>query len=961
MPPGLDRRGPNAGHIRLEPALRDDIVTGLERMPGSPHAWPRSGPGNGTTRDEPMADIFISYKAERRPAVEYLAQVLRNYGYTVWFDYELLSGARFAPQIDREIRAAGAVIVLWCSLSVESHWVQEEADLARELGNILPARLDFASLPMGHRTVDFVNLASWDGNPRTGEALDRLLDQAALKVGREPAPNRKGLIDLEYQWRLHQRTLIAFPLDPGGARIDRERASQGASQGIASPRGAPMSTEPPRAPSGEADQRYRSAEESGDFAARFSVRDVKARAIRGTSIPPVAMRRPHSFTHHGITVSDPWAWLRDPGLLDVTDKDVLAYIDAENAYFAGIMKPLKPLSDELFAEMKGRIKEDDESVPQRDGDWLYWNEFEKGTGHRRWWRKRVDGGTDELLLDEAVLAAGKDYFRLGSINVSPDGRWLAYSVDDDGYEREKIRIKDLRNGTLLPETITDMGFGLVWTSDSAGFLYAHIDESWRSDGVRWHKLGQPAASDVEIFHEANAEFRVSVGKTRSRKWLIISTDDDRTSEVHLLPADDPSKPLSCVSPRQAGRKYKVDEHDGTLFIHTNDVDPNFRLAIARVDSPGEWQELIGASTQFYMTRVTCFADFFVVEGREDGLDQIEVYRYQGGAPRRITFPEESYVAKLDGNPEYAVDTVRLGYESMVRPRTVYDYDVASGKLTTLKVQEIPSGYDVSRYCTERLRIAARDGTSVPVSIVYPRGFPRTGSGKLCLYGFGAYGMASPPDFSTYRMSFLDRGMAFAIAHIRGGDELGVQWYHEGKLEKRTNTFNDFVDVAKGLIDLGYTSAGNIAALGRGAGAEVIGVALNSDPDLWGVAVADKPFVDVLNTMLDESLPLTPGEWPEWGNPITDPGAFELIRSYSPYDNVTSQNYPPIYISNNLHNPRVTYWEAVKWAAKLRATKTDRNLLLLRIDVDDRKAGRWSGLKEGADETAFVLWQLGLAG
>lgn len=680
--------------------------------------------------------------------------------------------------------------------------------------------------------------------------------------------------------------------------------------------------------------------------------------------PPVAATRPHCYSAHGVTIEDPWAWLRDPGYPEVTDRQVLAYLEGENAYYEAVMAPLKPLADRLFKEMRGRIKEDDSTVPQKDGDWLYWTDFEKGGEYRRWWRKPAAGGDDQLILDEPALAAGKEYFNLGAIAASPDGRWLAYATDDNGSERFTIRVKDLESGELLPDTIHDMLSEIVWTADSKGFLYAVANAQWRTDNARWHRLGQPVEADVELYREADEGYRVSVGETQSRKYLVISTGDHVTSEVYLLPADDPAAPLLCVSPRKTGREYDVDEHDGTLFIHTNDTDPQFRLVTAPIESPGEWTERIGPSKHFYMTGIDCFAGFFIVEGREEGLDQIELHRYDPAiAPVRLVFPEASYVAGLGDNPEYDVDKLRLGYESMVTPGTVYDYDVATGGLTTLKVQEIPSGYDGSRYRTERLRIAARDGTEVPVSIVYPRDFPRDGSGKLYLYAYGAYGIAIPPGFSTSRMSFLDRGMAFAIAHIRGGDDLGQQWQLDGKLTKRTNTFNDFVDVARGLIERGFTSAGNIAIAGRSAGGELMGAVVNSDPELWGAVVADVPFVDVLATMLDESLPLTPGEWPEWGNPVEDKAAFELIRSYSPYDNVRPQAYPPLFISGGLNDPRVTYWEPAKWAAKLRATKTDGNVLLLKTNMGaghGGKSGRWESLKEAAEEMAFVLWQLGVA-
>lgn len=681
--------------------------------------------------------------------------------------------------------------------------------------------------------------------------------------------------------------------------------------------------------------------------------------------PPVAATRPHSFTRHGITIEDPWAWLRDPGYPDVTDRQVLAYLEAENAYFDAVMAPLKPLSETLFQEMRGRIKEDEASVPQKDGDWLYWTDHEVGAEYARWWRKPVAGGDDQLILDETALAAGKEYFRLGEISVSPDGRWLAYAYDDNGSERFEVRVKDLTTGELLPDTISGMLSEIVWTADSKGFLYGLANENWRTDNARWHKLGEPVEQDIELFREKDEGYRVAVGETQSRKWLTIATGDHVTSEVWLLPADNPAAMPICVAPRQPGREYDVDEHDGTLFIHTNDTDTNWRLVTAPISAPGEWTERIAPSRHFYMTGVTCFADFFIVEGREDGLDQIELHRYDASVPpTRLKFPEASYVAGLGDNPEYAVTKLRLGYESMVTPGTVQDYDVATGTLETLKVQEIPSGYDGSKYRTERLTITARDGTAVPVSIVYPKDFPRDGTGKLYLYAYGAYGHAIPPGFSTSRMSFLDRGMAFAIAHIRGGDDLGQHWYHEGKLEKRTNTFNDFVDVAKGLIDLGYTAPGKIAIAGRSAGGELMGAVVNSDPELWGAVIADVPFVDVLNTMLDESLPLTPGEWPEWGNPIEDKAAFELIRSYSPYDNVRAQAYPPMLISGGLNDPRVTYWEPAKWAARLRATKTDDNILLLKTNMGaghGGKSGRWESLREYADEMAFVLWQLGVEG
>ncbi|GGA45372.1 S9 family peptidase [Sphingomonas psychrolutea] len=681
--------------------------------------------------------------------------------------------------------------------------------------------------------------------------------------------------------------------------------------------------------------------------------------------PPIAETRPHSFTAHGITIHDPYAWLKDPNYPEVGDTDVLAYLAAENGYFESVMAPLKGLTDRLYAEMKGRIKEDDASVPQKDGDWLYWTSFETGGEYRKWWRRPVAGGADALILDETALAEGKEYFRLGAFSVSNDGRLLAYAIDDNGSERFEVRVKDLATGAHLPDVIPGMLSEIVWTADDKGFLYGLANEQWRTDNARLHWLGAPIADDVELFKEADEGFRVGVSETSDRQWIVLASGDHVTSEIYLLPANDPLATPLCVSPRQVGREYDVDMHGDTLFIHTNDTDPNFRLCTADISAPGDWVEKIGPSRHFYMTGIDCFKDFFIVDGREDGLDQIEIHRYDSAiAPQRIVFPEASYDAGLGNNPEYDMSVLRLGYESMVTPGTEYDYDVATGGLTTLKVQEIPSGYDAAKYRTERLKITARDGTEVPVSIVYPADFPKDGSRPLYLYAYGAYGYAIPPGFSTGRLSLLDRGFAYAIAHIRGGDDLGQQWYLDGKLEKRANTFNDFVDVAKGLVADGWTSAGKIAIAGRSAGGELMGAVVNSDPELWGAVIADVPFVDVLNTMMDAELPLTPGEWPEWGNPIEDKAAFELIRGYSPYDNVRAQGYPPMFISGGLNDPRVTYWEPAKWAAKLRATKTDDNVLLLKTNMGaghGGKSGRFESLREAAEEHAFVLWQLGVEG
>ncbi len=680
-----------------------------------------------------------------------------------------------------------------------------------------------------------------------------------------------------------------------------------------------------------------------------------------TLTPPIAATRPHEVTHHNVTLDDPWAWLRDPGYPDVSDPDVLAYLEEENAYFRAHMDARADRVEALFTEMRGRIKEADSSVPQKDGDWLYWIEYEDGAEYKKWYRRPVAGGDAQLILDEGALAEGKDYFRLGAMAISPDGHLMAWSFDDNGSERFEARIRNLTTGEDLPDIIPDTLSALVWCENGSSIAYGRANDQWRTDNARLHRLGTDSANDIELFHEDDEGFRVSVGLSANEKWLVIATGDHETGETRLVLATTPTAPPLLISPRQKGREYDVDERDGVLYVLTNDDHPNFRVATAPLDDPANWTTLIAGSDDFYITDLSLFRDFYVVEGRRDGLDQIEIRYYDDPARiEPIAFPETSYEAGLGDNPEWAMDTLRLSYESMVTPGTTLDYHVATGARTVLKVQEIPSGYDASLYDTSRLMIPARDGTLVPVSLVWRRDTKLDGSAPLHLYGYGAYGIAITPGFSTTRLSLVDRGFVYAIAHIRGGDDLGRQWYLDGKLEKRTNSFTDFVDVARGLIDRGYTKSGQISISGGSAGGELMGAVINSDPELFGAVVAHVPFVDVLNTMLDASLPLTPGEWPEWGNPIEDAAAFDQIASYSPYDNVHAQAYPPMLVTAGLNDPRVTYWEPAKWVARLRAHKTDENVLLLKTNMGaghGGKSGRFDSLRETAEEMAFILWQL----
>lgn len=680
--------------------------------------------------------------------------------------------------------------------------------------------------------------------------------------------------------------------------------------------------------------------------------------------PPQAERRPHTATHHGVTLDDPYAWLKDVNYPKVETAEILAHLAAENGHFEAWMEPHRPLVDTLFGEMRARLKEDDASVPVRDGDWLYWWAFETGGQYRRWFRRPVGGGDAALILNEPALAEGLEYFRLGGLAISPDGARLAYAIDDNGSERFGLKVRDLSTGADIADVNGETMGSPVWSADSASLAYVEVNAEWRPWRVRLHWLGG-AGEDGVLYEEPDASFFVGAARTQDRAWLAITAADHVTSEVRLVPTADLAAPPVLVGPRVTGRMYDLDAGGDMLFVRVNDTHINFRVATAPVSAPIEWTEAVAGSDAVYIRDLTVFRDQLALTERVDGLDQLRlIARGEGtsvlGAEHRVAFPEASYTAGLGENPEYAPDALRLHYQSMVTPPTVFDYDVEARTLTTRKVQEIPSGYDASAYVTERLMLPARDGTPIPVSLLRRRDAP---PGKLHLYGYGAYGLAIPPGFSTSRLSLVDRGVAFAIAHIRGGDDLGYGWHLAGKLEKRANTYTDFVDAARGLAAAGYAAEGDISASGGSAGGNLMGVVVNTDPALWRAIVAHVPFVDMLNTMLDASLPLTPIEWPEWGDPITDQTAFARISSFSPYENVRAQAYPPMLATAGLNDPRVTYWEPAKWIARLRATRTNAAPLLLKTNMGaghGGKSGRFESLRETAEEYAFVLAAFGLA-
>lgn len=694
--------------------------------------------------------------------------------------------------------------------------------------------------------------------------------------------------------------------------------------------------------------------------------------------PPVAKIVPSHRTYHGKTLTDDYFWLKDQGYPKVDDRQVLDYLNSENAYFEAAFCSFRGLENKVFAELRARVQEDDASVPFRDGQWFYHWRFAEGGQYRTWYRQptadhlRPTGkeGDAEIILDLPALAHGLEFFKLGGWSVSPDGKLLAYAVDTDGSERFTIKIRDLHSGKELVDAIPQTVGEPVWAANSSTLLYLEVSEQWRPYRVRAHALGQDRSQDAILYEEKDTAFFVSLHKTTSGQLLVINSGDHVTNEVRILAADTPLAQPTLIASRQTKLEYYVGHQPaatgpGTLYIRTNDRHKNFRVVKAPVASPSpeQWQEVIGGSDDVYIRGIHTFRDFFVVEEGVKGLDQIRIRAYTG-EEHHVPFPELAYAVSLGPNTELASDHLRLHYQSMVTPGTVYDYHLADRTLERRKVVKLPSGYQAEDYHTERLMAPARDGKQIPVSIVYRKGFRKDGRAPLHLYSYGAYGNSTPPSFSSNRLSLLDRGFAYAIAHIRGGDEMGYHWYEEGKLFQRTNTFHDFVDVAKFLVRQGYVSAGRISASGGSAGGELMGAVVNDAPQLWAAVVAHVPFVDVLNTMLDKDLPLTPIEWPEWGNPITSEEAYDYILSYSPYDQVKAQDYPPMMITAGLNDPRVTYWEPAKWVAKLRALKTDSNLLLLKTNMGAGhagKSGRFKRLRETAEEYAFILRAFGVEG
>ena len=688
--------------------------------------------------------------------------------------------------------------------------------------------------------------------------------------------------------------------------------------------------------------------------------------------PPVAPRRPHSFTRHGITVTDDYAWLkdakwqevlRDPGVLD---PDIRAYLEDENVYTDSLLGHTAPLQKTLVREMRGRIKEDDSSVPSPDGPFAYFRRFREGGQHELFGRMPRAGGESRIVLDGDELAKSHDYFKFGGSRHSHDHRLQAWSADTKGSEYFTIRVRDWETGEDLDDVVEETDGGVVWAADCRGFFYVKLDDNHRPMQVWRHRLGTKQADDTLVYEEQDSGWFTHLHESTSGRFCVIAGGDHETSEQRLIDLARPEAPPRLVAARQEGVQYSLADRGDELFILTNADDAiDFKIVTAPLAAPerGNWRDLIPYRPGIYIIDIDLYAGHLVRLERANALPAIVIRDLATTEEHAIAFDEAAYSLDAMGSYEFDTTNLRFSYSSMTTPSEVYDYDMASRTRTLRKRQEIPSGHDAADYVTTRIMARSQDGAEVPVSILHRRGLTLDGSAPLLLYGYGSYGMAMPASFSANRLSLVDRGFVYAIAHIRGGADKGWGWYLDGKREKKTNSFDDFAASARALIDAQYTSAKRIVGHGGSAGGMLMVAVANRAGELFAGIVAEVPFVDVLNTMLDDSLPLTPPEWPEWGNPIESEKDFRTILSYSPYDNVAAKDYPAILAMGGLTDPRVTYWEPAKWIARLRATMTGGGPVLLRTNMGaghGGASGRFDRLDEVAIVYAFALWAVGMA-
>ena len=690
------------------------------------------------------------------------------------------------------------------------------------------------------------------------------------------------------------------------------------------------------------------------------------------SQPPVAPRRPYSFTRHGIAVTDDYAWLKDANWQEVLrnpavlDPDIRKYLDEENVYTESLLGHTAALQKTLVREMRGRIKEDDSSVPSPDGPFAYFRRFREGGQHELFGRMRRDGGEGQIVLDGDALAKGHKYFKFGGSRHSYDHKLQAWSADTKGSEYFSIRVRDWATGTDLDDLVEETDGGVVWAADCRSFFYVKLDDNHRPMQVWRHRLGTKQADDTLVYEEQDAGWFTHLHESTSGRFCVIAGGDHETSEQRLIDLANPEAPPRLVAARQEGVQYSLADRGDELFILTNADDAiDFKIVTAPLASPERknWRDLIPHRTGLYIIDIDLYAGHLVRLERSHALPAIVIRDLATNEEHEISFEEAAYSLDTMGSYEFDTTNLRFAYSSMTTPSEVYDYDMVKRTRVLRKRQEIPSGHDAADYVTTRIMAKSHDGAEVPVSILYRRGLPLEGSAPLLLYGYGSYGMAMPASFNANRLSLVDRGFVYAIAHIRGGADKGWGWYLDGKREKKTNSFDDFAASARALIDAKYTSAKRIIGHGGSAGGMLMGAVANRAGELFAGIVAEVPFVDVLNTMLDDTLPLTPPEWPEWGNPIESEKDFRTILSYSPYDNVAAKEYPAILAMGGLTDPRVTYWEPAKWIARLRATMTGGGPVLLRTNMGaghGGASGRFDRLDEVAIVYAFALWAVGMA-
>lgn len=675
--------------------------------------------------------------------------------------------------------------------------------------------------------------------------------------------------------------------------------------------------------------------------------------------PPLAKIIPHATTVHGDTRVDNYFWLRDKD-----HPDTLAYLRAENAYAEEWMRSSGPLQAKLYDEMLGRIKQTDVSAPVKRDDYFYYTRTEEGKPYPIHCRKQGSlHAAEQVLVDGNVLAEGQSYFRIGNFIASPSHRLLAYSVDFEGNEMYTIRVKNLDTGEHLPDEIPNTNYSLEWAQDNETFFYTVLDKALRPYKVFRHTLG--IADNPLVYHEPDERFTVELSSSRSRAYIFIHINSSLTSEVRYLSKSEPRGEFQIVLPRVFGTEYDVTHRGRSFFIRTNDAAKGFRVVEAPIADPSKanWKEIIPARDGITVENVAAFENYLVTEERQAGLTEIWIHDFHRGSKHQIEFPEPTYTAGLGPNAEFATNLLRFHYTSLVTPESVYDYNMDTRERELKKRQEVLGGYDPAQYQSERIFAKAPDGVDVPISIVYKKGFVQDGQSPLLLYGYGSYGLSSDPAFSSNLLSLINRGFAYAIAHIRGGMDMGKPWHEDGRLLKKKNTFKDFIAAAERLIELGYTSPTRLAITGGSAGGLLMGAVINMRPDLFAAVLTRVPFVDSLNTALDASLPLTVGEYEEFGNP-QEPDFYHYMKSYAPYENVTAQEYPAILITAGLNDPRVSYWEPAKWTAKLRAMKKDKQPLLLKTNLDAGHfgaSGRYEYLKEIAFNYAFLLRLVGEEG